>query len=247
MLRQIANLLLAVAQIVAALISSMGLIGPTIGELSDQTRSLIVPAGYAFSIWSLLYTGSLVYAVDQVRPQHRNDPLLRRIGWLTASAFMATTLWVLVYPQGWFITSTVIIFWLLASLAGVVAITLRHREHLDVLRHWTVDITFSLFLGWVTIAAAANLASTLVAYGLFDDRQVHLPGGIALLAIAGIGAAIANWRMHGNIPFIVAITWALVAIAIAHWHDARPVVIVAALLILLLIAETGFAYRRKLR
>jgi hypothetical protein len=50
-----------------------------------------VPAGYAFTIWSLIFTLSLGYAVWQALPSERENPLLRRVGWLTASVMAATS------------------------------------------------------------------------------------------------------------------------------------------------------------
>jgi hypothetical protein len=54
---------------------------------------VIEPAGYAFIVWSVIYLGSIVYAVYQFRPARREDPLLRRIGWWTASAYLSVAAW----------------------------------------------------------------------------------------------------------------------------------------------------------
>ncbi len=239
--RILATLLLAVAQVVVAWASGAGYIGPTIGDLSDQTRSLIVPAGYAFSIWGVLYLGSIAYALYQALPAHHRDPLLRKIGWPASVAFLATTLWIPVFSNGWFILSNVIILADLLSLAVVVRRMLPQRRSLHGLRLVILYGNFSLFLGWVAIASAANLAQTAVAKGWFTTPAAHLFGGLTLLSVAGLSATLALWRMRGNLPFITSLCWALLAITIAHWTDARTVSIVAFLFIAILIGTHVFA------
>src|SRR5918997_10433 len=120
-LRQWLNLLLAVAQPVVALLVNLEFSGPSIGAISDRYPTYVVPAGYAFTIWSLIFALSLGYGVWQALPAQRAHPLLRRVGWLTASALAATSLWMLVFQRSLFALSVVVMLWLLVSLIGVVA------------------------------------------------------------------------------------------------------------------------------
>jgi hypothetical protein len=62
-------------------------------------RSPVEPAGYAFGIWGPIFALSLGYAVYQARPAQRRNPLLRRIGWWTAGAFLGTGMWSVFVPR----------------------------------------------------------------------------------------------------------------------------------------------------
>jgi hypothetical protein len=52
--------------------------GRTTGEISDSLKALFVPAGYVFSIWSLIYAGLLAYTIYQALPAQRSNQRLRR-------------------------------------------------------------------------------------------------------------------------------------------------------------------------
>lgn len=54
----------AVLQVLIPALPSLG-IGEPIGSQSDSVRTLITPAGWAFSIWGPLFTGALVFAIYQ--------------------------------------------------------------------------------------------------------------------------------------------------------------------------------------
>jgi hypothetical protein len=65
-----------------------------IQEVVDEgPPSLVEPAGYAFAIWALIFALSLAYAVYQALPTNRESPLLRRVGWFTATAFFFSGMW----------------------------------------------------------------------------------------------------------------------------------------------------------
>ncbi len=57
----------AVAQIAGSPLGT-ALAGRSVGEVSDATRALITPAGYAFSIWGPIFAGALAWAVYQALP-----------------------------------------------------------------------------------------------------------------------------------------------------------------------------------
>src|SRR5690606_4750992 len=86
-------LLSALAMPLVAWFAQSGSFGPDNGEISDRYPTLLVAAGYAFSIWSLIFLLDLVHAVRQLRGPGREDPLLGRIAPATAAGFILTTAW----------------------------------------------------------------------------------------------------------------------------------------------------------
>src|SRR5215813_11286112 len=103
--RQWANLCLAIAMPVVAIVSNLGFLGPSIREISDKYPTYLAPAGYAFSLWSLIYTLVVGYGVWQAFRAQRENPLLRRVGWYTASAALASSLWPPVFQRPLFALS----------------------------------------------------------------------------------------------------------------------------------------------
>ena len=62
--------------------------GQTPQEFSADSDATLRVAGYAFSIWGLIYLGLLVYAVRQVLPQTGESLLIHRLGWPSAAALL---------------------------------------------------------------------------------------------------------------------------------------------------------------
>ena len=91
--RQVANVVGAVFQIAAPIAT-----GPAIGRISDEYSTLVVPADYAFAIWTPIFLLALVYAGYQALPANRENQLLRRIGPFSALAFFANGTWELLFP-----------------------------------------------------------------------------------------------------------------------------------------------------
>ena len=82
--RQVAVVLGAIFQIAVPLFT-----GPAVGRVSGENPTLVVPADYAFVIWTPIFVLALIYAVYQALPSNRENPLLRRIGWFSALAYFS--------------------------------------------------------------------------------------------------------------------------------------------------------------
>src|SRR5512137_2444645 len=92
--RQIATVVAFVATVaVNSLANILPINGQTTGEISDRFAVLVVPAGYVFSIWSVIYLGLLAFTIYQALPSRRADPLLRRLGWLPALTGVLNVAW----------------------------------------------------------------------------------------------------------------------------------------------------------
>ena len=75
LLRQIAVLLVTIATIaINTLAVTLPLNGKSTGEISDGFPVLFTPAGYVFSIWSLIYVGLIAYSIYQLLPAQRANP-----------------------------------------------------------------------------------------------------------------------------------------------------------------------------
>jgi hypothetical protein len=89
-IRQFVNVLAVVAVLVVnGLANALPLNNQTTGEISDRFQVYFVPAGYVFSIWGLIYLGLLAFAVFQALPAQRDNPRLRRVGYLFAASCVA--------------------------------------------------------------------------------------------------------------------------------------------------------------
>lgn len=218
--RQISNLVFALGQAAAPAITPLlGL--PFVGAISDRYPTYVVPAGYAFSIWSLIFALSIAYAVWQMLPAQRENPLLRRVGWLTAAAFAGSTLWQFAFPAGMYAVSVVLIVITLVSLATAVGRMAGWRTPFTGAERWLVWIACGVYLGWITVATVANVAQALVAASVTElGLGAEAWGMVMLIAAALIASAVTLATRNAAYP--LAVIWALVAAFVAR--RAPPVV-----------------------
>jgi hypothetical protein len=229
--RQALNLALALAQpITTALCFAAGT------SFDEATRSAvdeppIIPAGYTFIIWTLIYAGAIAYGLFQAMPSQRADPLLRRIGLPTASAFLGTSTWLVMARLGLVWMTVACIVWMMASLAIVLRTFARDGAPRTAPERWFVVVPLSLFAGYVTAAVFANTAAALKVAGWITPGASETAGSIALLLAAGGIGAWATRATGGNPAYALAIVWALVGIVVANTVERAenyPVALVAA-------------------
>lgn len=215
-LRQIAVLFAAIFQVYA---SYGG--GSSVGTIAQENRSLILPSGYAFSIWGPIFILCGIYAIYQALPAMREDSAFRAMGWWAAAAFLANGLWIYAYSDRQFILAQGIIIAGFVCAVGAYIALVRARSSTvpaNVVR-WIVAPAFGLLAGWLTAASIVGLAGTLVSQGFAATGQGAEVGGSALLlACAGIASALI-WQPRDGISsawiaYGAAIIWALVAIIV---------------------------------
>lgn len=233
-LRRAANLIFAVAEIVVPALPPLLGIGNSVGGRSDALATVPVqPAPYAFSIWSVIFTLSLAYAIYAALPAQKNNKILRRVGWWTAAAFAGNTLWMIIaqfVPLAW-PTLPAIIFILAMSVGALLQISNASWSPKERILIWA---PISMLAGWLTAAACVNLASVL--------RVVDLYQSIAILILAAIIATLVLGRTRGNILYAATIVWALVAVFLAN---SFSILGWTSLLLIPVITGTSYAFQKK--
>jgi hypothetical protein len=214
-LRRGSNLVLALLQPIIAAIAFANGFDTEMAKQGETEKTLIEPAGYAFIIWSVIFGGTIAYAIYQALPAQKETPLFRRIGTATASAFLSVNIWLLSARFGWIWLTVACIIWMLISLAFPFREFLRSSRTLTLSQKVYVVFPFSVFLGWVSIAVYANTAAALKVSGFFPDESGELMWTLAMMIAAGIGGSIVTYRSRGNVPYGLTLIWALVGIVMA--------------------------------
>jgi translocator protein len=102
--------------IVNGLAVALPLNGLETGEISDRFPVLVTPAGYVFSIWSLIYLLLAAFTLYQALPGKRQQPELRAIGYLPALAGLLNAAWVLLWHYEVFALTVPVMLALLGTL-----------------------------------------------------------------------------------------------------------------------------------
>jgi len=201
----------------------------------------IVPAGYAFTIWGLIYLASIAYGIYQVLPGQLYNPGLADTRFYTALAFLGAAAWIILarFKRTWSCFICILTIW---AALGCAFIEIQNGIF-SLAQSFLIVATISIFFGWVTIAMFANLAAALKASGVMTDGKPEVIWSIVLLIIAGAGAGAIIFYSGGNIWYTLTILWALIAIVVANYKDKlnKPVAITA--VILAILAVVVFIFR----
>jgi len=215
-LRQAINVLaLIVTVIMNGLANALPINGQTTGEVSDQFDVYFVPAGYVFSIWGLIYLALAAFSVYQALPSQRDNPRLRRVGYLFALSCLANVAWLLLWHYERFPLTMVAMGALLLLLIGVYLRLGVGRTQVSTAERWLVRIPFSIYLGWITVATIANASQLLVylnwgGWGISPEIWTV----IMLVAATAITAIVAITR--GDVAYGLVIVWAVTGIGVKH-------------------------------
>lgn len=228
-LRQVAVVVSVVSMIVMNYLSNARLLGgQTNGDISNKYHTLITPAGYAFSIWGIIFLGLLAFAVYQALPAQGHNVRFRAVGWLVVLNTLCNAIWGPLFNNERIATSVVVIMVMLVSNLLILDGLLARRKAVDVailpddpiaegpvsgLETWTARIPFAIYAGWVTVAAVLNITVYLksTSFDLAGVSEATWAVGILVVALV-IGTLFFN--RYRSIAYILVFGWAYVAISV---------------------------------
>jgi TspO/MBR family len=224
--RQVINVLAVIAVIVVNILANaLPLNNKNTGEISDRFDVYFVPAGYVFAIWGLIYLGLIGFAIYQALPSQRATPRLRRVGYLFALSCLANIGWLFMWHYEQFLITIVVMAALLGLLIAIyLRLDIGHTK-VDLNEKLLVDLPFSIYLGWVSVATIANASDVLYylnwnGWGIGPETWA-----IIMLVVAGLlGAAMSLTRT--DVAYQLVLVWAFIGIAIKQ--SDTPVVANAA-------------------
>lgn len=223
--RQIAVIAAVAFAILSPVIQAFGNVGLSASEFSRSGDQTLRAAGYAFSIWSLIYAGLIAFAVWQALPRNREAPLTRRLGWPATVAIVGIGLWI--WASAWdarWATVAIIVTSAVVLIRGLLAARQRDTgAFLDGLLAWW---PLGLLAGWLTIASALNILTVLTAEGYITPASALPAAGLGISAVTL--ATLAVLKVSRLFAYGVPVVWGLVAVWVAERGD-QPMAAVAAL------------------
>lgn len=244
-IRQAANLLsVLVALTVNILASTLPLNGQNTGEISDRFEVLFVPAGYVFSIWGVIYLGWIAFTIFQLQPSQKESPRLRRLGYLFALSNLANAAWLFCWHYNLFGLSVLVMLVLLGLLIASYLRLNVNRSPVGPAEYWSVDVLFSVYLGWITVATVANITDWLYFIG-WDGFGISAQlWAVIMLVVASLLGLVMAWTRR-DAGYLSVLVWAFIGIAVKQ--AGEPVVAssawVAAGLMLALLIYSGLTRR----
>ncbi len=214
--RQVTTLAAVVGSIAINTLSNIfPLNGVSVGELSNTLFASvqIIPANYAFGIWGLIYIGLIAFGIYQLQPTQRENPRLRRSGYLLTIACIAQCAWIYLFLARLFPLSNLAMLGILVPLMVMYQRLGIGRERVSRQERWFIHLPISLYLGWISVATIVNVATGL--YSLNWDGWGIPPSvwTVVMMTISSVIAAVISIQRRDT-AYVLVIVWALVAIAI---------------------------------
>jgi hypothetical protein len=238
-----AVILAAVLQILTPMLPWLGF-GEPIGSQSDEVRTLITPADWAFSIWGPLYAGSTLFAIYQALPAQRDNALIARLRWPAAGAFLGNAVWA-AYAQSFGLSaiSSLIIVFTLACLLAAYRVFARWEPGFTRPERWLAVLPLSALAAWLTAATIVNISASLRFHGV-DAGAAGAAVTAVIVLTGGAIAALAVLRGRGSPPYGLVFLWALVAIYSAGGQVSDVIALATGVAAVLVVIAAMLGLRR---
>jgi translocator protein len=225
------------------LANALPLNGQNTGDISNRFPVLFTPAGYVFSIWGVIYLGLLAFSIYQLLPSQKDNPRLEKLGYWFILSNIFNSAWIFAWHYNLFTLSVVIMLGLLVSLLVIyqrlqIGISPVSRREL-----WLVNVPFSIYLGWISVATIANFSVMLYNAG-WDGSGFAAVWTMLVLAV-GVALGIAMIYLRNEVAYPAVLIWAFAGIWQKQSGINAAVALAAALAAVIVLAV--LLYKRLMR
>ncbi len=230
--RQGTNIVAFIATLVVNyLANALPIGGVTTAQIATQYPIAFLPANFTFGIWGIIYLGLAAFVIQQARANERNDSYVRQLDVLFPITCLANLSWLIAFQNRQFALSMVPMLVLLGTLIIIYNRLGIGQRTVSATKRWTVQVPFSLYLGWITVATISN--ATYVLY----DAGWHANGDVWAAVLMVVAAVITGGFIvaRRDVAYTLVIVWALFGIANRQSHTqvvaTTAVVLMVALLV----------------
>lgn len=220
---------------VNALANIIPLNGQTTGEISNKLNVLFTPAGYVFSIWSLIYLLLGLWILRQFPKDRRNLPVYQETSSLFVLSSLLNSLWIFMWHYEYFGASVIVMILLLLTLIRLyVKAKEADASFFDLL-------PFSVYLGWISVATIANISYFLT---YIDWNGFGLSASFWTILLMIVAAVLALYFLFYENDWVypLVIVWALIGIGVQNKDGDVQIVVFTAYSLAIIIALMTLIY-----
>jgi hypothetical protein len=227
----IANGIALIFTIVINYFSNTGIFnGNTMKIVSDKYHNYFTPAGYAFSIWGLIYLGLLGFVCYtgsvffKKRSRNIEDKIIvLNIGWWFVISCIANSFWIIAWLYEYTGLSVIIMLVLLFSLLKIIVNTRMELDFHPLKKYLFIFWPFAIYSGWITVALIADVAAWLTKINWSGGGISEIAWTIIMIVVAGLINVLMIWKRNLR-EFAVVGIWALMAIAFGNKNEVPSIV-----------------------
>jgi len=216
---QASNMVAVIAVLIMnTLVNILPLNGVTTAQVSDSYPNLFTPPGYVFSIWGVIYALAIVFMIYQARPNQRSAAYLNQINFLYLISAIANVSWLFIFQYSYevsqlFVVSLIPMTALLACLISMYQRLGIGRIHVHRNQKVAVHLPISVYLGWISLAIIANIASVLNVLIPGISMSTQALWTAIVLVVALVITILMVWT-RSDLAFGLVVIWASIGIAL---------------------------------
>lgn len=231
---QIINVIAVIGTIVSNLLANiLPFNNVSTKDVSDSFPNLFTPPGYVFAIWGVIYFLIFTFMVYQVRSNQVQESYLQEIGILYALGAIFNVGWLILFHYsfgnpGLFAINTIpIVLFLITLILTYVRLGIGLKE-VPLGQKLAVHLPVSVYLGWLSLATIANIASTLniLIPAIPLETQAIWTGLIIIVALV---LTMLMLFLRRDFGYGLVVVWATIGIATGNSAAAYPIIYFAAL------------------
>lgn len=219
--------------------------GMDTGRISDRYPNLFVPAGFTFSIWSVIYLLLLLFCAYSLKTAFAKEidtestRALEKIAPLFFLSCLLNISWILLWHYLYIELSVVVMLLFLATLIRIFLQLVSYKNKLSALQGAFIRLPFSVYLGWISVATVANITAMLVHAGWdgFGIQEAWWSATMIFIAVILGNIFLYKWK---DLGYGLVIGWALFGIYSKQMENST--VVGYAALVGLIVLAIGFAY-----
>jgi len=198
--------------------------GQTTKQISDSFPVIFVPAAYVFIIWGVIYLALLGFSVYQALPKQRENPLLRKIGYLVVISNILNAGWIVLWHFNQYALTMIVMVALLVMLVLIYLRVNSTKPKRNTAEPWFVRVPFSIYLGWITVATIANATALIYFLGYHPAGQISRIFTVVLMGIGIVLAGLLSWGKK-DIAYSLVLIWAFVGLGV-KWLGVYPSIVI---------------------
>lgn len=219
-----------------ALANILPLNNQTTGEISNRLPVLFTPAGYVFSIWSVIYVLLIVWLVGMWKKRQQDEVIYTKRSTLFIISCVLNIAWIYLWHYEKFLFTVIVMIGLLITLV------LLYRTFPDSDNSIKSRLPISVYLGWISVATIANISYVLTYYE-WNGWGLSDPLWAVIMMTIGTALALHIRYHHFDIAYVFVFIWAFIGIAVRN--GLEELLVSTAALFLSAVMLAGIIFMKK--
>ena len=221
---------------VNALANILPLNNQTTGEISNRLPVLFTPAGYVFSIWSVIYVLLIVWLMGMWKKRQQGDVNYTKRSNLFIISCVLNIAWIYLWHYEKFSLTVIVMVGLLITLV------LLYKTYPVSDNSIKSRLPISVYLGWISVATIANISYVLTYYE-WNGWGLSDPLWAVIMMTIGTALALHIRFHHFDIAYVCVFIWAFIGIAVRN--GLEELLVSTAALFLSAVMLAGIIFMKK--